>query len=332
MNNLLQTIHSRSFPETTSEDNKRKRQHELKELWDKDLIKHMFDFEAFKSALQDLRKDDGQPYAEGSLKNMFKPLCLVFNHATNEELVQMFLWHKNPTTGKDRMNHAVVSNNSIPIETRVERIKTYLVEPFLQQNKTNRAGVAKRTRQKPLTDEEKDNWVHHRLIQDGFLAALPRLSEILDKANSLNEDIKFLYFWMAIGLSALLLRVPRGDAVHIRHRNYEGTDDPYIADGMLQVVAANKTGRTYVTPLPDQMKPLLKKMIHRSVAKGFDHIFIPQRGKNAMSVSKFNQTYVAHQSLKVFHKHLTTHLIRKSVDTADYQRWKRHNGSINDLF
>ncbi|KAJ3030337.1 hypothetical protein HDV00_008977 [Rhizophlyctis rosea] len=225
----------------------------------------------------------------------------------------------------------LMASVDIPTFVKATHLKQ-AVAPFHDENRANKKKGRNQTTQNVLSDTDKENWVHHRLLQQGFLEALPELFSILDKTKVTSEDLHEVYFWMFIALSSLLLRVPRGDAIRIRYRNYEDSMDPYIHEGSLYVKDSNKTGRTYTTPIPEILKPLLDKMVARSVKRDCDYVFVQQRGKKGFAVNKFNQTYVVPNGKRILEKELTVHRIRKSVATADYQRWKRRNGSINELF
>ena len=311
MYELLEKIYIRAFTEGTKEENKKKRLNELKNAHEKGLTRYMFDLPAFNDAVNSLRKPDGTPYSESGKKNHLQAICRVLKHATDDEILQLF--------------------QNLPLQAKVGTLKG-AAKQFHKTNAANGGTISNGNQQVPLTDEEKKNWVYQREIQQKFKEALPELFDILERPNPSGKQIKTLYFWMHIALTVLCMRVLRGDAVHIRHQNYENTKDPYIKDGMLHVKAANKTGRTYVTPIPDLLQPLINKMILRSKKNGSDMLFVPQRGNNQMTVSKFNQEYLVKKGKEVFDgRHLTVHLICKAVATADYQRWKQNGGTINQL-
>ncbi|KAJ3025390.1 hypothetical protein HDV00_012751, partial [Rhizophlyctis rosea] len=160
------------------------------------------------------------------------------------------------------------------------------------------------------------------------------LSQIADKARPDAKDVKYLYGYMGLAIDGLLYWLLRGDAANILHQNYEGIEDPYIKDGNIYVQDSNKMGRAYFTPMPTIMLPIIDKKIARSAKLGYDRLFAPQKKKCKVIPShKLMQSRIKPIGEESFGgRKLTTNLIRKAVATADYQRWKKRGGTINELF
>lgn len=103
------------------------------------LLPFLFRFADFKTTLQTMEKKDGKgPYAISAHKNYLQVACRIFTHATDQELVELFLKSHKPINEVDAAVKNIMADESIPLNTKSSILRS-IVEPFHNQNKNNRS-------------------------------------------------------------------------------------------------------------------------------------------------------------------------------------------------
>ncbi|MCU1372710.1 MAG: hypothetical protein JWO77_3904 [Ilumatobacteraceae bacterium] len=290
----------------------------LKIAFENGLHKLMFDFPEFMDRLNTMKKRSGNGvYAPSARKNYMQAICRVQKYATDEEVVSLFLEY----TDTDRHVTSFLNNRKISLQAKANSLRTRF-EPFQEANRSNYSTSRTSRVLTELTQKEKSNWIHFKDIQTKFNKAVPVIMGILKSANPSTSQMKIVYFWTFLSVTALVSRTGRADASSLMHRNY-GTDNPYIDTSTQEIVIqqGNKTKRTYRFHIPDKIYGILKRLIALSEAKGLDHIFLALDSQASLLPSSVIELYFRKISQSVLGVSLTVNLVRKIVATHDYRVW-----------
>lgn len=311
--------------------NKNNRKSEIRMLV-QHLKSYFFDFGGFEIVVNNMKDANGNYYQESGRKNRVTAICRIFNEATDDELIRMYILHLQRNSTMGNINYELFSSDEVPKDLKV-RIIRHCIEPFHRRNTEN--GAARPNAPESVSEEDRRNWVYHSELQNAFTANYNDVIHLLDEGLQNSEDVKKAYCWGYIAITAFLGRVPRADHINIHHRNYEKKDMPYIdKQWVIHIPHARKTGHFYQYQITDNVmiRTLLKKLIERSERLGSDMIFAGLKGKTAFSdPSSFHRTYVKDEFKRVFNKKFMTRRLRIAIATRDYQVWQRKGGNISQL-